>query len=319
MPYYSNLKVALPRTLLYYRYFAMWESFFHGLGVSLEVSGASSTDILRRGSRYAHTDSCLPIKLAFGHVDSLFDFKPDFLFLPRFFRLENKSYVCPKVIGFTDMIKCCVYPARTSNVEGTQPRLIDDLFDIHSRSNEKVFLDIGRIFTSNSIKIKRAYADGVRREKFLSAKRTIIFKNEILKKFKFKIGIIGHPYNIHDEFVSMGVLNELTRRDAVGVTYEDMSSDAYKCDFSGFPSGLFWSFGREIYRTALYFISGFDFKIDGLIYLAPFGCGIDSILVYIIQREARKRGIPFLNLTVDEHTAKAGILTRLEAFIDMLS
>jgi predicted nucleotide-binding protein (sugar kinase/HSP70/actin superfamily) len=315
----SSIRLAVPRTLLYYRYFPLWESFFNELGVSVETSKPSSADILSRGSKYAHTDSCLPIKLAFGHVDSLFDADNDFLFLPRFFRLENKSYVCPKVIGFTDMVKCCVYPQRSGGAGNKAPYLIDNLFDTHNYSNEKVFRDIGRNFTSNYLKINRAYSGGVKYLKFLSDKRSRIFRGEILGRFRMKIGVIGHPYNIHDDYINMGVLKELNRLDALGVTYEDMPSDGFKCDLSGFPSGLFWSFGREIYRTAMYFMSGADFKPDGLIYLAPFGCGLDSILVYIIQNEARARNIPFLNLTLDEHSAKAAILTRLEAFIDMLA
>jgi benzoyl-CoA reductase/2-hydroxyglutaryl-CoA dehydratase subunit BcrC/BadD/HgdB len=32
----------------------------------------------------------------------------------------------------------------------------------------------------------------------------------------------------------------------------------------------------------------------------------------------REMGIPVLNLTFDEQTGKAGMMTRLEAFVDML-
>ncbi len=314
-----SIRLAVPRTLLYYRYYPLWESFFSELGVSVATSKPSSIDIFSRGSKYAHTDSCLPIKLAFGHVDSLFDEANDFLFLPRFFRLEQKSYVCPKVIGFTDMVKCCVYPQRSGGAGNKAPYLIDNLFDANNYSNEKVFSDIGRNFTSDRLKINRAYSSGVKYLKFLSEKRSRIFCGDILGRFKMKIGVIGHPYNVHDDYINMGVLKELNRLDALGVTYEDMPPDNFKCDLSGFPSGLFWSFGREIYRTALYFMSGTGFKPDGLIYLAPFSCGLDSILVYIIQNEARARNIPFLNLTLDEHSAKAALLTRLEAFVDMIA
>lgn len=315
---YSRAKVAVPRTLLYYRYFPFWQVFFNGLGAEVETSPPSSAETLARGSAYAHTDSCLPIKLAFGHAASLVGGGSDYLFLPRFFRLEHKSYVCPKVIGFTDMVRCCVYPDAAAKGAKT-PGLIDNLFDAHSCPGEKVFGDIGRIFTSNRARIGRAYREGLAHHNFLQKKRSAIFRGEVLGRFKLKIGLIGHPYNIHDDYMNMGVPGELNRRDAVGVTYEDMPSDDFPCDFSKFPSGLFWSFGREIYRTALYFMSGRDFAADGLIYLAPFGCGLDSILVYIIQNEARARGVPFLNLTIDEHSARAGVITRLEAFLDMLS
>jgi predicted nucleotide-binding protein (sugar kinase/HSP70/actin superfamily) len=39
----------------------------------------------------------------------------------------------------------------------------------------------------------------------------------------------------------------------------------------------------------------------------------------IIELEARQRGkVPFLSITIDEHTGEAGLITRLEAFVDML-
>jgi len=50
-----------------------------------------------------------------------------------------------------------------------------------------------------------------------------------------------------------------------------------------------------------------------------FGCGPDSLMMDMVQRQAtRLRTTPFMSLTVEEHTAEAGIVTRLEAFLDMM-
>jgi predicted nucleotide-binding protein (sugar kinase/HSP70/actin superfamily) len=38
----------------------------------------------------------------------------------------------------------------------------------------------------------------------------------------------------------------------------------------------------------------------------------------LVKRYARQKRKPFLCLTIDEHTAEAALLTRLEAFLDML-
>jgi predicted nucleotide-binding protein (sugar kinase/HSP70/actin superfamily) len=58
--------------------------------------------------------------------------------------------------------------------------------------------------------------------------------------------------------------------------------------------------------------------ISGVIYLSPFACGVDSLTLEFIERKLFKKGIPFLKLTVDEHTGEAGFDTRLEAFLDMI-
>ena len=39
----------------------------------------------------------------------------------------------------------------------------------------------------------------------------------------------------------------------------------------------------------------------------------------MVQRQAiRLRTTPFMSLTLEEHTAEAGVVTRLEAFLDMI-
>jgi len=40
----------------------------------------------------------------------------------------------------------------------------------------------------------------------------------------------------------------------------------------------------------------------------------------MVRRQAAKAGTtPFMSLTLEEHTAEGGLVTRLEAFIDMVS
>ena len=53
--------------------------------------------------------------------------------------------------------------------------------------------------------------------------------------------------------------------------------------------------------------------------VVSFGCGPDSLICELIERfYKRQQQIPVLLLTLDEHTGEAGIITRLEAFVDML-
>ncbi len=55
---------------------------------------------------------------------------------------------------------------------------------------------------------------------------------------------------------------------------------------------------------------------DGLVHLEPFGC-VPEIMARNIM-PSTKEGPPVLNIIYDEHTGKAGIVSRLEAFVDML-
>jgi len=59
--------------------------------------------------------------------------------------------------------------------------------------------------------------------------------------------------------------------------------------------------------------------VDGAIGMIAFGCGPDSLMMDMVQRQAIKLGTtPFMSLTLEEHTAEAGVATRLEAFLDMI-
>jgi predicted nucleotide-binding protein (sugar kinase/HSP70/actin superfamily) len=71
---------------------------------------------------------------------------------------------------------------------------------------------------------------------------------------------------------------------------------------------------NSIGETVLYAHHGFD----GVIQLAPFSCIPEIVARSILPRVSREKDIPVLTFFLDEQTSKAGVETRLEAFIDLL-
>jgi len=57
---------------------------------------------------------------------------------------------------------------------------------------------------------------------------------------------------------------------------------------------------------------------DGIIHLLPFTCMPETIAKSILPKVSRDLDIPILTLVIDEQTGKAGVITRLEAFLDLL-
>ena len=57
---------------------------------------------------------------------------------------------------------------------------------------------------------------------------------------------------------------------------------------------------------------------DGVIHLSPFTCMPEIIAKSILPQISEELNLPVLSITVDEHTGEAGVITRLEAFIDLL-
>jgi len=73
--------------------------------------------------------------------------------------------------------------------------------------------------------------------------------------------------------------------------------------------------GRE---TVAHTVNYAESRYDGVIQVAPFTCMPEIVAESVLHRVSRERGIPVMTIMVDEHTAEAGLITRLEAFVDML-
>jgi predicted nucleotide-binding protein (sugar kinase/HSP70/actin superfamily) len=58
--------------------------------------------------------------------------------------------------------------------------------------------------------------------------------------------------------------------------------------------------------------------VDGFIQVTPFACGPDAIVGDLLERRIKQAGKPLLKLNFEEHSGEAGIITRLEAFLDLI-
>lgn len=134
---------------------------------------------------------------------------------------------------------------------------------------------------------------------------------------KLRIGVIGHPYNVYDKYISMDLLGKLEKYGAAVRTVEMVDEDAINCQAAKLPKPMFWNYGRLAYGAALHMAEAGE--VDGFMCISSFGCGVDSFVHDLIERAIRKKyGIPLITMTIDEHSGEAGFNTRLEAFVDML-
>lgn len=59
-------------------------------------------------------------------------------------------------------------------------------------------------------------------------------------------------------------------------------------------------------------------EVDGIVHIFPFTCMPENIALEALQRFCEERNIPLLSLSFDEHTSTTGLVTRLEAFVELL-
>ncbi|WP_031515183.1 acyl-CoA dehydratase activase-related protein [Desulfofalx alkaliphila] len=317
------IKVGIPRALLYYYYYPMWKEFFETLGCQVVLSDKTTKGILNEGVKSAVDEACLPIKLAFGHLLNLSKKKVDYIFVPRLVSVAHREYICPKFLGFPDMVKQSLV---------IEPTIIDVTFNLRrGRDEEKrAFRQVAVHFTGNPFKIWQAYRRGkgaqhtfdqLLLEGYLPEEAFDIMYGGKRPKGnrddkELKVAVIGHPYNIYDPYISMNLINRLGDMGAKVVTADNLSAADIERETRKLPKKIFWTLGRRMIGAGYYYGEN---KIDGIIHIAAFACGPDSMTGELIERSNRqKRRVPFLNLTLDEHTGEAGVITRIEAFLDMV-
>jgi predicted nucleotide-binding protein (sugar kinase/HSP70/actin superfamily) len=89
-------------------------------------------------------------------------------------------------------------------------------------------------------------------------------------------------------------------------------------DLSGFNifknyRNMYWPNGQKMIAAAQYVAQHENMHA---VYISNFRCGPDSFIWHYITEELKCK--PFLHLEVDEHSADAGMVTRIEAFLDSL-
>ena len=314
-----SVKIGIPRALLYYYFYPQWLSFFQHLGLEPVVSHKTTRGLLEKGLRSTVDEACLPVKLAVGHVLDLKD-RVDYLFLPRIVSMARREYICPKFLGFPDMVR---------NTIDNLPLVIDNNLDLYRRgSNAYTFFQaLGKIFTKNPARIYLAYRASCEAQcnycqelesgQLPGELKTLASSNGNSTPADITIAVIGHPYNLYDPYISMNMIKRLVESGVNVVTADNLSESVFRQEAGKLPKQLFWTLNQRMIGAAYHYFN--KPEIHGLIHVASFGCGPDSMTGELIERFARSRSTkPLLVLTLDEHTGEAGMVTRLEAFLDMV-
>jgi len=310
------MKVGIPRALLYYNFYPFWKTFLTELGAEVIVSPPTNRQILSDGVKYAVDEVCLPVKIFFGHVISLKD-KVDYLFIPRIASIEKKFFICAKFWGLPDVIR--------NSLEDIPPLLTTDI-DLNRKSLFHSMWQLGRRLRANFFNIHTAYrkARGIQ-EKFLQSRQQIRSPSEFLsllegEKVKvsstnnYKIGLIGHPYNIYDDYLNVDIAARLEEMGASVVTPEMLSPTLLYEETKKLSRKNYWTYGKDILGAARYLARE---RVDGLIFLVSFNCGPDSLLTELAIRKIEDK-IPVLLLIFDEERAEAGMMTRIESFMEIV-
>ena len=303
------MTIGIPRAFLYYKYGTLWEAFFNRLGVKYILSPETNARILGEGRQSSVDESCLPAKIYAGHAAALIG-KCDYIFIPRVENLgKGKSdVVCVRFFAAYDVIQN-TFAAR---LKASGTKLLDCNVDIRTGiTEEKAFIRLGKSLGFGRRVSFAAYREARAAQNDYDARKN---RNslELLCSDKPKILVIGHPYNIYDPLIGAPVTRFLERAGMAVILANEFDETLCRGAAARVSERLYWAYNKELAGAAALYAGG----ADGLVFITAFPCGPDSLVTELMLRKFR--GVPKLNLIVDELQSEAGLNTRLESFCDII-
>ncbi len=147
-----------------------------------------------------------------------------------------------------------------------------------------------------------------------------------------RIGIVGEIYVMLEHFVNLEIERHLGR---LGVEVErsiylsewvndhlflgllKMKSSKAAREFAPpYINHFVGGHGQETIGSTVLFARA---RYDGVIQVQPFTCMPEIVAESVLPTVSKDYGIPTFCLIVDEHSGDGGVLTRLEAFVDLLT
>ena len=287
------MKIGIPRSFYFYLE-PKWLLFFKYLKIDLIISDITNKDILNKGNNITNDEACLSLKVFMGHVDNLIG-KCDYIFIPIISNYGKYNQGCANYLSLYELVK-----------NKFDVKILDCL--IEGKNEYKSFLEIGKKLNFKNKTIKKAYKYAcILNNK--SVKKSHQINCNKLKSSKPKILVVGHAYNVEDTIIGKPIINFFNKMDCEVIkSYEFDFNVTKKFDLC---EDLYFKYSRENTSAIGYSID----KIDGIVFITSFPCGLDSLVNELVIRKINK---PFLNLIIDDISSNTGLETRLESFMDII-
>ncbi|MBI5248670.1 MAG: hypothetical protein HY912_04180 [Desulfomonile tiedjei] len=295
------------RSPQFYEWFPFWKTFCEHLGINLKPASRNSRKLFEAGSPFLPVETCLPMKAIAGQIKDLVDCGVKTLFHPtilieRFERNEQRPVdYCPFIQASSQFFKGAFDLDWKELL--VQAEIDPDSF---RREHVKFARSLGFSLQDATAALESAMARqaafGV--ELQTEGRRFL----DSLEDDEKAIVVLGKPYHLSDPFLNMNLGTLLQ-----GQGIKAIPGDIFPIDPAGTKPRrvVSWKYQWQLVRTASELAS--DPRLFPVL-ITFFGCGPDSFTLRHVNEALR--GKPLLVLEMDEHSSRAGILTRIEAFLD---
>ncbi len=304
--------IGIPRTLSFFDFFPFWRAFFTSLGHPLVLSESTNKTLIQRGLSSIPSETCFPIKTVYGHISDLLSKGADRILLPceidhpKTGDKRLPSFNCPYIQSMPYMVRAAMgshVPLLTPVIRWSDSR----------RAVDRVLLGLGRTLGHGAKRCREAIAAAraaqKRFDKWRKDRGAEILAS--VRPAERCLVLLGKTHNIFDPGLNLHLGKKLRREGELTLPF-----DLLPLDEMALPSqydNVVWKNARDLLKALLWMRN--DRRLFPVL-LTNFGCGPDSFLLKYMETELSEK--PHLVLEVDDHTGDAGMVTRIEAFLDTL-
>jgi predicted CoA-substrate-specific enzyme activase len=308
-------KIGLPRAMFFRELLPFFRTFFTELGFEVVISNPTNKAIIHQGVESMAAETCLPIKVANGHILDLIQKGVDRIFLPSIVDLKshNPDYQQGLVCPYAQTLAYTVHSSfnfKEKGIKVIQPVLY---FGRGEKALKKGLMTLTTALGLNPFLIPKAMKKGLAAQEAFYQK--LLQRGEealaSLGPNDIAMMVVSRPYNGFDPGINLNIPKKLRDLGVLAIPMDffplDQGSETEE------PKHHYWRYGQKILGAAETLRK--NPKLYG-IYITNFSCGPDSFILHFF-RDVLK-GKPYLEIEIDEHSADAGVVTRLEAFLDSL-
>ncbi len=345
-PCKTGPRVGIARGGLFYDFYPFWSAFFRALGARAVLTDPTGPGTLEKGKSALDTEMCLPMEINVGHYRELSEREPDYIFLPEVVDLKPLSWAPRWPRAFTCSLLQTIEGTMVSSLSLDRSRLLTAQLNFRegpARIKEQLRPAakklMGDAFTERRFRraVKAGYAAMSTFERSMEEESRLILKELREDGGNLAALFLSRPYTIYDDFVSKGSLRHARERGLPALPHEFLfyylrgwyegriappDLDPFKKEFKKYlaevlqkmdhiyPAQLQKMLSSAIFALFLNRKAAMTgLPLFHLVLHDPFKCGPNTMFRHYLDNLA-----PYLRLTLDEHTAPAGLITRLEAF-----
>ncbi len=303
--------IGMQRSLYSLQTGVLWAHFFDRLGYRVVFTPPTNSQISSAGIEATTSETCYPIKVSHGHVKALVG-KTKYLFLPSIINMPTpkeyeRGFYCPLVSSNQYMVRVALDLDKAS-ILSPIIHLKYDTSTLAVELSEQLSKKLGK----SRLEIERALEYALERQNVF-VDEMYAMGREIIDAHPHDMPLVlvtGRPYNLYDERLNLRLGQNMAKIgvDAVPMDFIDVTD----VDLSDFPA-MYWALGAQILRTARFIKTRPNYF--GL-HITNFSCGADSFIEHFYKHVMGDK--PYLILELDEHSAVAGVMTRLEAYKNVI-